>query len=130
MTNDAQKQFLPEIRIGKIGILKVHQISDDELKTLSAGSPSSLCLNFGISLISIGSSFLISLITIDIINNRVFQIFFMSTLCCFIIGIILMCFWLRLRRTVSNLVKDIRNRMPPEGEAEPIDQSITTPLKQ
>ena len=119
MSNSEQKQdFLPEIRVGKIGELKVHQISDDELTRLGQGSGQSLFLNFGIGVFSVAVSFLISLLTTTITSDRVFNVFVIVTVVAFLAGIVFIILWLRTRIPISRELQVIRDRMPPEGEAQ------------
>lgn len=116
--NNRQSHFLPEIRVGKIGLLIVHQISDDELTRLSQGSGQSQFLNFGIGVLSVAISFLISLLTTTITSDRLFTVFVIVTALGFIAGIVFMLLWWCTRKPISALVKEIRQRMPPEGEAQ------------
>ena len=119
MSNSEQgADFLPEIRVGKIGILRVHQISDDELTRLEQGAGQSLLLNFGIGVLSVAASFLISLLTTTITSNRLFTVFVIVTVVSFLAGIILMVLWWFMRKPITRLVEEIRDRMPPEGEAQ------------
>ncbi len=118
ISDQQQSEFLPEIRIGRIGVLKVHQISDEELIRLSQGSSHSLFLNLGISLISISTSFLISLITTVINSIRLFNVFVIITVLGFLSGIILIILWWTSHQPIRKLVQEIRNRMSPEGEAQ------------
>jgi hypothetical protein len=108
--------FLPAIRLGRIGVLKVHQISDEELTRLGQGSSQSLFLNFGIGVLSVASSFLIALLTTNIPAGRVFEIFVIVTVICFLAGIVLVSLWWWTRQPISILVKEIRDRLPPDGE--------------
>ena len=113
--------FLPEIRVGKIGVLKVHQISDEELTRLEQGAGQSLFLNFGIAVLSIAVCFLISLVTTTITSDRLFCVFVIVTVVGFLAGIVLMILWWYTRRSVSELAKEIRDRLPPQG----VSQSLT-----
>jgi hypothetical protein len=113
-----QPDFLPEIRVGRIGVLKVHQISDEELTKLGQGSGQSLFLNFGIGVLSVAVSFLIALFTVQITSIRVFCVFVIITVVGILTGIILLILWWRTRQPISKLVHEIRGRMPPEGEAQ------------
>ena len=115
--NEQQSEFLPEIRVGRIGVLKVHQISDEELTRLGQGSGQSLFLNFGISVLSVAASFLISLLTTTITSDRLFYVFVIVAVVAFLAGLVLMLLWWSTRQPISRLVQEIRNRMPPEGEA-------------
>ena len=113
-----QPDFLPEIRVGKIGVLKVHQVSDEELTQLAQGSGQSLFLNLGIGVLSVAVSFLISLLTTTDSSYRIFVIFVIVTVVCFLAGIVLMSLWWCTREPIGRLVREIRNRMPPEGESQ------------
>jgi len=115
---EQQPDFLPEIRVGKIGVLKVHQISDDELTQLRQGSGQSLFFNFGIGVLSVAVSFLISLLTTTITSDRLFTVFVIVTVVGFLAGIVFIILWWCTRKSISRLVQEIRNRMPPEGEAQ------------
>jgi hypothetical protein len=120
-TKQHQSEFLPEIRVGRIGILKVHQISDEELTKLGQGSGQSLFLNFGIGILSVAASFLIALCTTPITSNRVFCVFVIITVVGILAGIVLLILWWYTRQPISKLVHEIRDRMPPEGEAQHLD---------
>jgi hypothetical protein len=116
--DNRQSDFLPEIRVGKIGILKVHQISDDELSRLEQGAGQSLFLNFGIGVLSVAASFIISLLTTTITSDRVFIVFVIVALVGLLAGAVLMILWWCTRKPIRKLAKEIRDRLPPEGEAQ------------
>ena len=101
-----------KIVMGKIDSLSVFQISDSELKTLERGSPSSIYLNFAILLISIGCSFFISLVSIDIQSVKLFAAFLVFTLVGGIGGVILLLLWYRERGEISEVIQSIQSRMP------------------
>lgn len=115
-----ESDFLPEIRVGKIGVLKVHQVSDEELERLAQGSGQSLFLNFGIGVLSVAVSFLIAVLTTQITSNRAFTVFVIITVVGFLAGTVLLILWWCTRQPISRLVQEIRDRMPPEGEAQQI----------
>jgi len=113
-----QAYFLPEIRFGRPGVLKIHQISDDELSQLARGSGQSVLLNLALGILSIAASFLISLCTITIESDRTYAIFVIVVIVGFLAGIILSVLWWTTRQPIQTLVEIIRNRMPPEGESQ------------
>lgn len=115
---EQQPDFLPEIRVGKIGELKVHQISDEELTRLTEGSGKSLFLNLGIGVLSVAASFLISLLTTTISSIRVFNVFVIVTIIGFLAGLVFMILWWHTRQPISRLTEEIRDRMPPQGEVQ------------
>lgn len=117
--------FLPEIRVGRIRTLEVHLISDNELSRLEQGSGQSLFLNLAIGVLSLAASFLISLLTTAITSDRLFTVFVIVTVVGFIGGIVLILLWWCTRIPISRLVQEIRDRMPPEGEAHQLPEPYT-----
>jgi hypothetical protein len=116
--SDLNQDFLPEIHVGRIGILKVHQISDEELTRLVQGSGQSVFLNFGIGVISVALSFLIALLTTTIESIHIFIVFVVITILGFLVGTILLIFWWCNRQSNTTLAQEIRDRMPPRGESQ------------
>ena len=109
------------IRRGRVDSLLLYEVSEHELDTLARGMPASLFLNFGIALLSIGSSFLTSLLTIQIASDHIFIVFTSICTICFIIGIILMCLWYHNRQSSTTIIKKIKSRIPDE-KSEPSEQ--------
>ena len=116
--NDQQPDFLPEISRGRIKELKLYEISDDELARLEQGSEQSLFLALGIAVLSAAVSFLIALFATTITPDRVFYVFVIVTVVGFVAGIILIILAWYTRKPISKLVQRIRDRLPPEGEAQ------------
>jgi hypothetical protein len=115
MTQDGGAEFLPAVRRARIERLDIYEISEAELQLLERGSPESILLNFAVFLISIAASFLIALLTTEIQSLRMFNVFVIVTVVGFVAGIILLALWARYRRSTSALLRQIRQRMPPEG---------------
>ena len=70
MKDSEKQELLPTllppallIKLGFIGEITIHQITEEELETLARGYPDSVYLNYAIFLLSIATSLLISLIT-------------------------------------------------------------------
>jgi len=108
-------EFVPEIKRGRVARLTIYEISESELETLAQGSPNPIYLNFAIFLLSVSVSFLIALLTITIASNRTFIVFVAITVGGAIGGVFLLLLWFKTRRSVSDLVQTIRDRLPPEG---------------
>jgi|GEM_PF-1544635 len=117
--NRRQPDFLPKVKYGRAADLKVHLVSDEELTRLSQGSGQSLFLNFGIAVISIAATFLATLLITKIDSIKIFCVFVIITVLGFLSGIVLLILWWFTRQPISKLVKQIRDRMPPEGEGQP-----------
>jgi len=103
-----------EVRIvrGRVDSLSLYEITDNELKTLERGSPNSIYLNFAIFLLSVGVSFLISLLSAKMENVRVYATFLVFTIVGLIGGAILLCLWWRERGAIKEVIEDIKKRIP------------------
>src|SRR5712692_2921476 len=106
-----------KIRRGSFGELTIHEVADYELESLAHGSPDSLYLNFAIFLLSMSVSFFVALLT-AVLSSHVFTVFVVITTIGFLMGVFLLIIWLKKRRSVSDLVKEIRSRLPAEGVQE------------
>ena len=110
-------EILPEIRRVRIDRLVIYDVSEAELDTLQRGSPESLYLNFAIFLLSAAITFSVALATTTISSNRTFDVFIILTTIGYIGGTLLAILWGRNRQSLSQVIKRIRNRQPPEGVA-------------
>lgn len=116
--SEAQKEIstpeLPpvvEIRRGSYKELTLYDVEETELDLLAQGSPDSLYLNFAIFLLSAAVSFFTALLT-AVLSDRIFTVFVIITCLGFIMGILLLAIWLKKRRSISALVRKIRDRLP------------------
>jgi amino acid transporter len=102
------------IRRGFIGEITIHQVTDEELVTLTHGYPDSVYLNFSIFLLSMAISFLTALITTDV-SGRVFNVFVILVVLGLILGFLFLVLWFRNRSSTADLVRRTRDRLPPKG---------------
>jgi hypothetical protein len=123
---EAQAQFLPEIRVARVGRLDLYPVSEAELQILEKGSPDSVYLNFSIFLLSEAVSFTVALLTCTSIPDRAYLLFVVFAVVGYVIGLLLLAVWWRTRASVSECVKMIRQRMPPEGTAQPLPSEAET----
>lgn len=114
MSNEEDQNQGPRIRRARVDSLDLYEITEDELTTLEHGSSESLFLVFSTFLISVASSFLITILTTKIESNRLFETFVIVTLIGYIIGFILLILWIKARRSSSSVGKKIRDRMKEE----------------
>lgn len=110
-------QHIPEIRRGIYAQLTIYEVEESELDTLAQGSPDSFYLTFSIFLLSVATSFLISLLTTNVSGNT-FTVFVLITIIGFVVGAFLFVMWRKKRKSVPELIEKIKKRLPPEGIAE------------
>lgn len=110
----------PRIVRGRIDSLSLYEITDHELNVLEKGSPSSIYLNFGIFLMTVGLSFLVATVTTNIESIRVFIVFIVVSVLGIIGGIFLIVLWYRLRGDLTDVASKIRGRIVTQETASPI----------
>ena len=127
MDDANSKQPVPTTSIRYVGIgeLTVYLVSDDELRMIESGGPSSTYLNLAIFFLSVGASFGASLLLSAPASIHRFIIVAALTIGSLIAGSILLALWFRSRLDASNVISRIRDRaiVPPAGTI--IDTSAT-----
>ena len=113
-------EWLPEVRRARLDSLTIYEVSDSELDILERGSPDSLYLNFAIFLLSSALALTIALITTTASSFIVSTVFIVFTVVGYLGGLFLSLLWWRSRSSVSRCAKAIRNRLPPQGTAQPL----------
>lgn len=104
-------------RLGKVDSLSLYEVTEHELDILKQGTPLSLLLTVGISLCTIGISFLIALLTAPIkTNSTIFVVFTSIVVGSFTSSFVCMCWWYSNRQSVSSVIEKIKSRMLAEEE--------------
>lgn len=101
----------PRIVRGRVDSLSLYEITDHELDILEKGSPESFHLNFGIFLLTVGLSFLVTLLSEDIQSNRLFTVFVVLCSVGLLGGSFLIFLWYRMRKELTNVVAKIKKRI-------------------
>lgn len=115
-----------DIRYVGMGQLIVYLVSDDELRLIESGGPSSTYLNLAIFFLSVGFSFLASLIFSEAKSIDRFIVVVIVIVACLIAGSILLVLWLRSSKDATHAITRIRARLTP-GAEESIIESENRP---
>jgi hypothetical protein len=120
----------PVIRFAPIGELKFYTVSEEELEALGRGSLGSIYLNIALALLPVSVAFLLTLLSTEIKNTAVLFGFISGCVVCFVAGAICSVLAYANHASTSQLVKKIKERMPPptplESEEAP-DPPPTSP---
>lgn len=108
---------------GPVDSLSLYEITDYELELLEQGSPSSTYFNFAIFFVSIGISFLTTLLTVDIVSIYIFSIFTILTVFGICAALVLFQLWRSTKSRTKDLCKKIRARVPTAPVSEPNNTS-------
>lgn len=106
-----------EIRRGRYDSLSLYEVTEHELDILKQGTPLSVLLTVGISLCTIGISFLIALFTTPITTDSIIFVVFTSIVVGSLIGsLVCICWWYSNRQSVTSVIEKIKSRMPDKEE--------------
>jgi hypothetical protein len=118
MARRRASDFGPEIRRIRYRELTLFEITEDELELLERGSPDSIRLNLAVALLSAATSFFASLLTADFSEaERTFIVFVVLTVVSAVVGVVLLVLWYVSRRSVSQVLRRIRDRAEHEPRA-------------
>jgi hypothetical protein len=97
--------------------LVIYEVTSDEIANLKAETLRiSEDLAFAIAGISIGLSFLVVLLTVEILSPRIFDAFFILSLVGFIVGAYCGFRWIRGRKSFEGTITRIERRVGPLGQ--------------
>ena len=106
------------IRRGRVDSVDLYEIKDTELELLQRGSPAGIYLNFSIFLLSMALTALAALCTATAFKDEPIRtVFIVVTVIGLIFGALLMILWHTGRRNVSEVIRGIRDRIPPESSS-------------
>lgn len=107
-----ENKLLPgtSVRYVGMGEIVIYFVSDDELRMLERGDPSSTYLNLAIFFLSVAVSFLASLLVTQPQTMAAFVIMVVITVLSFMVGLALTVLWWQSSGRVSEVVQRIRDR--------------------
>lgn len=111
------------IQYVRLGTLTVFEISEEELLKLEQGSPYSILLNLGFSLLSVGISFLITILTVPIVSERVYNTFLIATILGILSGVILLLIAWKHYKSNKSICTVIRNRFSTASNTPKVNES-------
>ena len=112
---EGEGEKLLRVRRGRVDSVDLYEIKDNELDLLEKGSPASLYLNFAIFVVSIGFSALAAISTATTFRHPLVEtVFVVAMVVGLLLGALLLILWYRERRSVSEVIKQIRRRIPPD----------------
>ena len=111
----------PVFRYVGMGTITIYHVSEDELRILELGEPSSMYLNFAVGFLSVAASFGASLALAEVKSDRIFTVLVIVAIGSAIAGGTLLGLWRRASQSSRTIVQGIRRRstMPEGTMAEP-----------
>lgn len=119
--SDESQPLGPAIRRARLDKLSIFEVSESELETLERGSPDSLFLNLAIFVFSVAISFSVTLATTTIAPSRTFNVFVIVIVVGYLAGMTFGLLWWSSHKSIKSVIRQIRDRLPPEGVLAPTD---------
>jgi hypothetical protein len=120
-----KKMGEPEVRIAPLGEVRAYMIYEHELENLALGTPVSDLLTVGLCLLSAALTILATLLSTTLSDLK-FTLFFCALLIFGLAGGICTFLGCRLRTGTTELVREIRARMPDTPSVQPLPSTSTT----
>lgn len=107
-----------KVRRGRVASVDLYEIKDSELDILEAGTPATLQLNFAIFLFSTAFTSIGALATASFVSETIKTIFLLVSIVGIMLGGYLFIAWVRGKKSVRIVIKNIRARMIVANETE------------
>ena len=118
------------IRRGRVASVDLFEIKDSELELFEKGSPADLQLNFANILASLAVTAIVALVTATFQNGTTKTIFIVAAVVGVLLGTYLYVSWWRNHKSLRDVCKTIRERIPPDVRAEPGESAAPPPKPQ
>jgi len=110
-----QKQQIT-IRRGRVESVDLYEIKENELELLEKGAPSSLFLNFSIFLLSLAFASITTLSTATFATPSIQTLFIVVAVIGVLVGGFLLILWWKTKESISQVIQQIKNRIPPDAQ--------------
>ncbi len=115
MSRSPKTILQPAIHRVHLDKITIYDITDSELESLERGSPESILLNLAIAVLSIASSFSITLATTEIPSIKIFCVFVIVTVIAYLASFTFGLLWWQKRGSMKSVASIIRSRSAPTG---------------
>ena len=114
------------VRRGRVDSVNLYEVKENELDLLENGSPGGIYLNFAIFLLSIVFAAVVSICTSTFKSPKIEMIFMIVSVVGLLGGVFLLLLWWQTHRSLSDVVRRIRDRIPSDQEVTSSSSSGST----
>lgn len=107
-----------KVRIGRIDEFRGYEVTEEELQRISTGGDEQTYLSFGLSLLSIATSFVASLI-VGNFELYPFLVLVVIVIIGFVLGLFFMVQWWLARKARALTVSEVRKRLKDDASTPP-----------
>lgn len=101
-----------KIVYGRVGSVTIYEITENELNLFETGSPKLSSINLAIFFLTLALSLLIALITNNIESQNIKIVFLSIIISSFVLGAFFLINWYRTSKSITNVIKEIKERAP------------------
>ena len=114
MNSPNQNQSSIPVKRGVVDSINIYEITENELETLEAATPTGILFDIGLFCLSAAIAFTITLCTTSIDSERMFNTFLVVTIVGYLSFLAFLIIWLASRKSVKETTKKVRDRMNPK----------------
>lgn len=118
LATTVEEKLAPAIRFVPMGTITIYSVSEEELRLIETGGPSSTYLNLAIAFLSTGISVAASLLLADVrsMSDKTFVVLVTVAVASLIAGTTLLFIWRRVSKIARSTLAMIRARAPKADE--------------
>jgi len=105
------------VRMGIVASVDIYQIKENELEALEHGTQGGTYLNFSIFLLSTAITTIVSLCTAKFESHRIETVFIVFSIVGLVLGVLLLVLWWKAHKSLSDVIRKIRDRIPSDNTA-------------
>lgn len=99
-----------KVRKSHVEYVNIYEVTEHELSALENGEQSTIMLEIAISLLSVAVTCIVALATSTFINDIIKNAFLFAAIACTLLGVVLAILGWKGRKSVSNVVGQIKSR--------------------
>ena len=101
----------PKIRRGMVDSINIYEITESELEVLENATPTGVLFDVGVACLSTAISFVVTLTTTTIPNDRMFYSYLIVCILGFIASVFFLIMWWAGRKSVKVVIRKIKDRI-------------------
>jgi hypothetical protein len=116
----------PKIQRGRVDSITIYEITESELASLEAGTPTGYLFDLFLCLLTVGIAFFVTISTTTISSDRLFSFYAILAIASTIGSLVCLCLWLRYRKSLKTVIEGIKKRVQPPPSSTTPDQTAKT----
>ena len=112
-TPQTEAEVGPKIQRGRVDSITIYEVTEGELATLEAGTPTGYLFDLFLCLLTLSIAFFVTISTTTITSDRLFSFYAILAIASAIGSLVCLCLWLRFRKSLKTVIEAIKKRVQP-----------------